>query len=41
MNIAQRIDHTILKADARRADIERLCAEAKEYGFATVCVNSC
>ena len=41
MLFRSRIDHTILKADARRADIERLCAEAKEYGFATVCVNSC
>ena len=33
------IDHTLLKPDARRADIERLCAEAKKYDFATVCVN--
>ncbi len=35
------IDHTNLKQDARRADIERLCDEAVRYGFATVCVNSC
>lgn len=41
MDLAKRIDHTILKADATRADVERLCAEAREHGFATVCVNSC
>ena len=41
MKLAKRIDHTILKADATRADVERLCAEARAYGFATVCVNSC
>lgn len=41
MNLAKRIDHTVLKADATRADVERLCAEAREHGFATVCVNSC
>ncbi|MGI5172780.1 deoxyribose-phosphate aldolase [Treponema sp. OMZ 840] len=35
------IDHTILKADAREADIIRLCAEAKQYKFCSVCVNSC
>lgn len=34
------IDHTILKADALEADIVRLCAEAKRYGFYSVCVNS-
>lgn len=33
-------DHTILKADARKADVEKICAEAKEYGFMSVCVNS-
>ena len=33
------IDHTLLKPDATRADIERLCDEAAEFGFATVCVN--
>jgi len=41
MNIAKYIDHTILKASASKADIELLCKEAKEYGFASVCVNSC
>jgi len=41
MNTNQYIDHTILKADAREADIVRLCAEAKKYKFCSVCVNSC
>lgn len=39
MNLAKYIDHTILKAPAARADIERLCKEAAQYGFASVCVN--
>ncbi len=39
MNIAKYIDHTILKAFATKQDIEKLCAEAKEYNFASVCVN--
>ena len=33
------IDHTILKPDATRADVARLCEEARQYGFASVCVN--
>ena len=37
--IFRRIDHTLLKPDASRPDIVRLCEEAKMYGFATVCVN--
>lgn len=37
--IARLIDHTLLKPDATRAQIEALCAEAREHGFATVCVN--
>ncbi|MBR7185808.1 MAG: deoxyribose-phosphate aldolase [Clostridia bacterium] len=41
MNINQTIDHTNLKPAAARADIARLCAEAKQYGFASVCVNPC
>ena len=41
MQLNAMIDHTNLKQDARRADIERLCDEAVRYGFATVCVNSC
>ena len=35
------IDHTNLKPFAQRADIEKLCAEARQYGFASVCVNPC
>lgn len=38
MNIAQYIDHTILKPTTLLSDIEKLCAEAREYGFAAVCV---
>ena len=34
-------DHTLLKAEATRSQIEKLCKEAREYDFATVCVNSC
>lgn len=41
MNIAKCIDHTLLKAEATREDIVRLCREAREHGFAAVCVNSC
>jgi deoxyribose-phosphate aldolase len=37
--VAQMIDHTLLKPDATRAEIQRLCREAAEFGFATVCVN--
>ena len=37
--VASLIDHTLLKADATRAEIEQLCGEAAEFGFATVCVN--
>jgi deoxyribose-phosphate aldolase len=37
--LAAQIDHTTLKPDATEAQIERLCAEAREYGFAAVCVN--
>jgi deoxyribose-phosphate aldolase len=35
------IDHTILKAETTREDVLRLCDEAIEYGFASVCVNGC
>jgi len=38
--IAPRIDHTLLKADAKRAEFEKLASEARTYGFATVCVNT-
>lgn len=41
MNIAKKIDHTMLKADASVETIRRYCAEARKYGFASVCVNSC
>lgn len=33
------IDHTLLKADANKEQIVKLCEEAKEYGFFSVCVN--
>jgi deoxyribose-phosphate aldolase len=38
-NVAKMIDHTLLKADATKEQIEVLCSEAKEYSFASVCVN--
>jgi deoxyribose-phosphate aldolase len=38
VNLASRIDHTLLKADASELEIKKLCAEAKENGFASVCV---
>lgn len=41
MNLNQYIDHTLLKSTACEADIRRLCAEAKEYRFASVCINPC
>ena len=37
--VASMIDHTLLKPDAARKDIEALCREAAEYKFASVCVN--
>ena len=37
--IARLIDHTLLKPEATRSDIVKLCAEARQYGFASVCVN--
>lgn len=39
--LAAYIDHTLLKPDASRAQIEAVCAEAKQYRFASVCVNPC
>ena len=39
MEINKYIDHTNLKANATKKDIEKLCAEAIKYKFATVCVN--
>ena len=37
--VAAMIDHTLLKPDASRKEIEELCREAAQFGFATVCVN--
>jgi deoxyribose-phosphate aldolase len=37
--LAGMIDHTILKPNATASQIDKLCMEAKEYGFASVCVN--
>ena len=37
--IAEFIDHTVLKAETTRSEIEQLCAEAVEHQFAAVCVN--
>ena len=37
--IAALIDHTILKPEATRSDVIRICREARTYGFASVCVN--
>ena len=39
-DIAGLIDHTLLKPSATYAEIDHLCDEAKQYGFASVCVNS-
>ncbi len=39
-DLAPLIDHTLLKADATRDELKKLCDEAKRYGFATVCVNA-
>ena len=41
MELNRYIDHTLLKADATPEQIAKLCAEAKEYRFASVCINSC
>jgi len=40
MKIEQYIDHTLLKQQASEEDIIKICGEAKEYGFASVCVNA-
>ncbi len=37
--VAALIDHTILKPEATRADVTRVCREARQYNFASVCVN--
>jgi deoxyribose-phosphate aldolase len=38
MSLASKIDHTLLKADATEKEVKRICAEAKEHGFAAVCI---
>jgi deoxyribose-phosphate aldolase len=38
-DLARYIDHTLLRPDATAGDIDRLCEEARAYGFAAVCVN--
>lgn len=39
--VAQYIDHTLLKPEATPQQVAKLCAEAREYSFASVCVNPC
>ena len=39
-NIASLIDHTILRADATKQDVLKVCAEARKFNFASVCVNA-
>lgn len=41
MKLSKYIDHTLLKADASLEAIGKLCDEAKEYDFKSVCVNTC
>lgn len=40
MKIQNYIDHTILKPESTEEQVKKVCNEAKEYGFASVCVNS-
>lgn len=40
MQLSRYIDHTLLKADAQLAQVEKLCAEAIEHSFFSVCVNT-
>ncbi len=39
MDISKYVDHTILKANATKSEVEKVCKEAIQYGFASVCVN--
>lgn len=41
MNYNKMIDHTVLKADIPLETVKRICDEAMEYGFASVCINPC
>ncbi|MEG1879279.1 MAG: 2-deoxyribose-5-phosphate aldolase, partial [Pseudoflavonifractor sp.] len=38
-SLAAYIDHTLLKPEASAADVKKICDEAKQYHFASVCVN--
>ena len=40
LELAPYIDHTLLKLDATEADVVKLCAEAREFGFKTVCIRA-
>jgi deoxyribose-phosphate aldolase len=39
MDFRKYIDHTVLKPGATKADIKKICEEAKNFSFATVCIN--
>ncbi len=41
MNLAKYIDHTILKPQTTEEQVKTVCAEAREHGFFSVCVNPC
>lgn len=41
INLAKHIDHTLLKPDAVEAELVKLCAEAREHKFFSVCINPC
>ena len=41
MEFKKYFDHTILKPEATASDVKRICAEAREYDFASVCINPC
>lgn len=41
MELNKYIDHTLLKPEATKAQITKLCQEARQYDFASVCVNTC
>ena len=41
MNYNKMIDHTVLKADTPVETVKKICDEAMEYGFASVCINPC
>jgi deoxyribose-phosphate aldolase len=41
IDLAKLIDHTLLKPEATKQQMEQLCAEARTFGFASVCINPC